>query len=79
MNVAAKLLTTGYEDKVHPMQIIFIRMSCTTVLGVLYMLWHKTPDFPFGKSGIRGLLVLRGTTGFVGLFGLYCEENDFAS
>lgn len=72
MNTAAKLLATGYETKFHAMQIIFIRMSCTTILGMLYMTWHKTPDFPLGARGIRGLLVLRGSCGFVGLFGLYC-------
>lgn len=72
MNTAAKLLATGYETKFHAMQIIFIRMLCTTVLGMLYMAYNKTPDFPLGKKGIRKLLVLRGTCGFVGLFGLYC-------
>ncbi|KAG9198824.1 hypothetical protein G6514_009374 [Epicoccum nigrum] len=71
MNTAAKLLATGYETKFHAMQIIFIRMLCTTVLGMLYMAYNKTPDFPLGKKGIRKLLVLRGTCGFVGLFGLY--------
>jgi hypothetical protein len=72
MNTAAKLLATGYEAKFHAMQIIFIRMLCTTILGMLYMAYIKTPDFPLGKKGIRGLLVLRGLCGFVGLFGLYC-------
>jgi drug/metabolite transporter (DMT)-like permease len=72
MNVAAKLLTTDYEEKLNAMQIIFVRMSCTTVFGVLYMLYHRVPDFPLGKPEIRGLLVLRGTSGFIGLFGLYC-------
>lgn len=71
MNTAAKLLATGYETKFHAMQIIFIRMLCTTVLGMLYMGSNKTPDFPLGMRGIRKLLVLRGTCGFVGLFGLY--------
>ncbi|KAJ4321401.1 hypothetical protein N0V94_002938 [Neodidymelliopsis sp. IMI 364377] len=60
MNTAAKLLATGYETKFHAMQIIFIRMLCTTILGMLYMAYNKTPDFPLGKKGIRGLLVLRG-------------------
>ncbi|KAF2633980.1 DUF6-domain-containing protein [Macroventuria anomochaeta] len=71
MNTAAKLLATGYETKLHAMQIIFIRMLCTTILGMLYMAYHKTPDFPLGQRGIRGLLVLRGCCGFIGLFGLY--------
>lgn len=74
MNTAAKLLATGYETKFHAMQIIFIRMLCTTILGMLYMSYHKTPDFPLGQKGIRGLLVLRGVCGFVELFGLYCES-----
>lgn len=72
MNTAAKLLATGYETKFHAMQVIFIRMSCTTVLGMAYMAYNRTPDFPLGQKGIRGLLILRGTCGFVGLFGLYC-------
>lgn len=77
MNTAAKLLATGYETKFHAMQIIFIRMLCTTILGMLYMAYHKTPDFPLGRKGIRGLLILRGLCGFVGLFGLYCEFPAF--
>lgn len=79
MNTAAKLLATGYETKFHAMQIIFIRMLCTTVLGMAYMAWNRTPDFPLGKSGIRGLLMLRGFCGFVGLFGLYCKIPLFFS
>ncbi|KAH6629279.1 hypothetical protein C7974DRAFT_424347 [Boeremia exigua] len=71
MNTAAKLLATGYETKFHAMQVIFIRMLCTTVLGMAYMAWNRTPDFPLGQKGIRGLLLLRGFCGFVGLFGLY--------
>ncbi|UPX20583.1 uncharacterized protein EKO05_0010811 [Ascochyta rabiei] len=71
MNTAAKLLATGYETKFHAMQIIFIRMLCTTILGVAYMAYNKTPDCPLGQRGIRGLLVFRGVCGFVGLFGLY--------
>ncbi|KAJ4992473.1 integral membrane family protein [Stagonosporopsis vannaccii] len=71
MNTVAKLLATGYETKFHALQIIFIRMSCTTILGMAYMAWHKTPDYPLGQRGIRGLLVIRGFCGFVGLFGSY--------
>ncbi|KAF2124169.1 hypothetical protein P153DRAFT_371047 [Dothidotthia symphoricarpi CBS 119687] len=71
MNTAAKLLATGYETKFHALHIIFIRMSCTTVLGTLYMCYHRVPNFPFGQKGIRGLLVLRGLAGFFGIFGLY--------
>ena len=37
------------------------------------------PDFPLGQKGIKGLLVLRGTAGFVGLFGLYCRYRFFST
>lgn len=69
MNTAAKLLANGYETKFHALQIIFVRMSCTTVLSCLYIWYNKVPR----PQGVTGLLVLRGSAGFVGLFGLYCE------
>lgn len=69
MSTAAKLLATGYETKFHALQIIFVRMSCTTVLSCLYIWYNKIPR----SRGVTGLLILRGTAGFVGLFGLYCN------
>jgi hypothetical protein len=73
MNTAAKLLANDPSIKFHALQIIFIRMLCTTIICSIYS-WHQAvPDFPFGQKGIKGLLVLRGTAGFVGLFGLYCK------
>jgi len=69
MSTAAKLLVNGYDTKFHALHIILIRMSCTTVLSCLYIWWHKIPR----PQGVTGLLVLRGTSGFVGLFGLYCK------
>ncbi|KAJ4363115.1 hypothetical protein N0V83_010235 [Neocucurbitaria cava] len=71
MNTAAKLLANDPTIKFHALQIIFIRMFCTTILGTLYMCYHRVPDFPLGQRGVRGLLVLRGTAGFIGIFGLY--------
>ncbi|PSN69552.1 hypothetical protein BS50DRAFT_598488 [Corynespora cassiicola Philippines] len=71
MNTAAKLLATGYEVKFHALHIIFVRMLSTTILGTLYMWYHNVPDFPLGQRGIRWLLILRGTAGFIGIFGLY--------
>ncbi|KAF2445538.1 hypothetical protein P171DRAFT_267227 [Karstenula rhodostoma CBS 690.94] len=67
MSTAAKLLATGYETKFHALQIIFVRMSCTTVLSCLYVWYNRVPR----SHGVTGLLVLRGTAGFIGLFGLY--------
>lgn len=77
MSTATRLLETGFETKFHALQIIFVRMLSTAVLGSLYMWYKKVPDFPLGDSGVRGLLVLRGTAGFLGLFGAYCESPPF--
>jgi hypothetical protein len=75
MNTAAKILTGNNDGpQFHALQIIFVRMLCTTILGSLYMWFNRVPDFPLGQHGIRRLLVLRGTAGFIGLFGLYCES-----
>jgi drug/metabolite transporter (DMT)-like permease len=63
MNLAARLLEL--EAGMHPLQILFVRMSMTTVLSCLYMWWNKVPDFPLGAKGIRGVLVVRGVSGFV--------------
>lgn len=73
MNLAAKLLANDDSIKFHALQIIFIRMISTSILCSIYCWYHSIPDFPFGKRGIRWLLVLRGSAGFLGLFGLYCK------
>ncbi|KAI2469003.1 hypothetical protein F4781DRAFT_396098 [Annulohypoxylon bovei var. microspora] len=71
MAMTTRLLETGFEKKFHALQIIFVRMFATAVLGSLYMWYKKVPDFPLGRRDIRGLLVLRGLAGFTGLFCLY--------
>ncbi|KAF1843487.1 uncharacterized protein K460DRAFT_357210 [Cucurbitaria berberidis CBS 394.84] len=71
MNTAAKLLANDPTIKFHALQIIFIRMLSTTILGSSYMWYHKVPDFPLGPRGVRKYLVLRGAAGFMGIFGLY--------
>jgi hypothetical protein len=43
------------------------------------MWYHSIPYFPLGQSGIRKLLILRGTAGFIGLFGLYCKSSSSQS
>ncbi|KAK4101932.1 hypothetical protein N658DRAFT_424610 [Parathielavia hyrcaniae] len=69
MNLAARLLEL--EANMHPLQILFARMSMTTVLSLLYMWQNKVPDFPFGAKGIRGVLVIRGVSGFFGIYGMW--------
>ncbi|KAI1839977.1 hypothetical protein JX266_013821 [Neoarthrinium moseri] len=71
MTMATRLLEIGFETKFHALQIIFVRMLATAILGSLYMWIKKVPDFPFGNRGVRGLLVLRGSAGFFGLFCSY--------
>lgn len=74
MNTAAKLLTSNESpNQFHALHIIFVRMLATSILGMSYMWYKRVPDFPLGPRHILGLLVLRGTFGFIGLFGLYCE------
>lgn len=63
MNLAARLLEL--DAGMHPFQILFARMSLTTVLSCLYMWWNKVPHFPLGPKEVRGVLIVRGVTGFV--------------
>ena len=74
MNISARLLETpgAHGEPMHPFQILFARQSITALICTAYGLYTKTiPDFPFGMRGVRWLLVLRGVTGFFGVFGMY--------
>ncbi|KAI0123583.1 DUF6 domain protein [Xylariales sp. AK1849] len=71
MSMTTRLLETGFDTKFHALQIIFVRMLATAVLGSLWMGYKKVPDFPFGDRRVRGLLLVRGTAGFIGLSGSY--------
>src|SRR3954471_23795638 len=62
MNLSARLLEL--ESDMHPFQILFARMSITTVMSCLYMWWMQVPDFPLGAKGIRTVLIIRGVSGF---------------
>ncbi|OAA53682.1 Drug/metabolite transporter [Cordyceps fumosorosea ARSEF 2679] len=71
MAMTTRLLETGFETKFHALQVIFVRMAMTATIGSAYMWLRRVPDFPLGPPGVRGLLVLRGAAGTIGLFGLY--------
>ncbi|KAI1130185.1 DUF6-domain-containing protein [Nemania abortiva] len=72
MSTAAKLLTSqDSPNQFHALHIIFVRMLATSILGMSYMWCKKVPDFPLGPRNMLGWLILRGSFGFVGLFGLY--------
>lgn len=74
MITTCKLLITdkGFETPIHPLQILFARMSITYICCVAYMYITKcVPDAPFGPKKLRNLLFMRGAFGFFGVFGLY--------
>ena len=76
MTMTTRLLETGFDTKFHALQIIFVRMLATAILGSLYMWVKQVPDFPLGNRGVRGLLFLRGCAGFMGLFCSYCKSRS---
>ena len=54
-------------------------MIVTAAIGSAYMWYKKVPGFPLGPPGVRGLLLLRGAAGTIGLFGLYCKMAQINS
>lgn len=73
MSLTTRILETGYpEQRFHPLQILFVRQSITSVLVFVWMWRMKVENAPFGPRGVRGLLIARGVGGFFGVFGLYC-------
>jgi hypothetical protein len=72
MNVTTRLLELEGEG-MHPFQVLFARMGITMVLCCSYMWYTKVPYFPLGMREVRWLLVVRGLTGFFGIFGMYCR------
>lgn len=70
MNMSARLLEL--DDKpMHPLQVMFVRMSVTTVFSLFLMYWRHVPHAPLGPKGVRWLLVARGLSGFFGIFGMW--------
>ncbi|KAM7217158.1 putative transport protein [Rhypophila decipiens] len=72
MNLSARILEfDGDNGGMHPFQILFARMAITTVCACIYMYYSKVPHFPLGAKEVRWLLVIRGVTGFFGIFPLW--------
>ncbi|KAK9370642.1 hypothetical protein V1509DRAFT_616381 [Lipomyces kononenkoae] len=71
MNLFARILETTSDPPLQAMQIVFARMSITMVACTLYMWMNGVQNAPLGPKEVRPLLVLRGLTGFFGLFGMY--------
>lgn len=75
MAATTRLLETTSDPPFHPLQILFVRMTITYVGCFAFMYWKGIPDFIIGPPGVRLLLMLRGTVGFFGVFGLYYSVN----
>ncbi|KAE9961372.1 hypothetical protein EG328_003469, partial [Venturia inaequalis] len=71
MDAIVRYLQQGRSHGMPAFQIIFARMSTTFLLSSLYMWYTEVPDFPFGKKGVRSLLILRASFGSFGLWCLY--------
>ncbi|KAF7550818.1 hypothetical protein G7046_g7905 [Stylonectria norvegica] len=70
MNLSARLVELE-GDGMHPVQVLLMRQFMTSVCCIIYMWLMKTPDFPFGRKEIRWLLVLRGCSGYFGIYGVW--------
>ncbi|KAB5585449.1 hypothetical protein GE09DRAFT_946078 [Coniochaeta sp. 2T2.1] len=72
MNLSARLLELDGEG-MNPLQILFARMSLTTLFSCIYAYITHVPDFPLGPKirEVRWLLVARGFSGFFGIFGMW--------
>lgn len=68
MNLSARLVELEGEG-MHPVQVLLMRQSLTSICCLVYMWWMKTPTAPFGSRDIRLLLLIRGMAGFFGIFG----------
>ncbi|KAF5548693.1 transport protein [Fusarium mexicanum] len=56
MSMTTRLLETGFETKFHALQIIFVRMLATALIGSVYMWCKKVPNFPLGPREVRDSL-----------------------
>ncbi|KAI0843694.1 hypothetical protein F5Y06DRAFT_255592 [Hypoxylon sp. FL0890] len=70
MNLAARLLEVD-EEPLHPMQLLFARMVITTICSTLYIWWKRIPHGILGPREVRWLLLLRGFSGFFGIYGMW--------
>lgn len=76
MTLFTKLLETG-EQMMHPLLILFWRMSVTSVVCFVPLCLKKAGGSPFGPREVRGLLVIRGLCGFFALAGIWMSISGF--
>lgn len=70
MALFTKLLELG-DDGMDAFQILFIRMGVTTIWCTSLLCWKGKPDSLIGPREVRGLLLLRGISGFFGIVGIW--------
>jgi drug/metabolite transporter (DMT)-like permease len=70
MNLMVKKLNS-LDPPVPALELVAVRMSITWTFCIIYMLVTKVSDPFIGPKGVRTLLLFRGFSGFVGLFGIY--------
>lgn len=74
MVTTTKLLETDPDQTgppIHPFQILFVRMIITFAGCFTYLKFYKKEEQIWGPPSLRFWLVLRGLTGFVGVFSMY--------
>lgn len=76
MTLFTKLLEIG-QHAIHPLRILFLRMSVTSILCFVPLYFKKDSGSPFGSRELRWLLVIRGITGFFGLCGIWMSISAF--
>ncbi|KIL58915.1 hypothetical protein M378DRAFT_287577 [Amanita muscaria Koide BX008] len=70
MNAVVKRLS-AIDPPVSASQVILVRMGITYSCSLVYMIATGVEDPILGPKGVRLLLVFRGISGFISLFGMY--------
>lgn len=75
MTLFTKILAS-HSDGMHTIQILFVRMAITTIICSSGIHLRSPSEFPLGHRDVRHLLVLRGISGFFGIWGLWSSISE---
>ncbi|KAI5119676.1 hypothetical protein M0805_009620 [Coniferiporia weirii] len=70
MHTSVKILNS-LDPPISALELVAVRMAVTYICCVAYMIWKRIPDPLIGPEGVRLLLVFRGFSGFLRVFGVY--------
>ncbi|KAF8736449.1 hypothetical protein AX14_000319 [Amanita brunnescens Koide BX004] len=70
MNVFVKELH-DINDPISTFEVMIVRMGITYICSLAYLIAARIDDPILGPKELRPLLILRGVSGFFGLFGIY--------